>query len=287
MSIRVACSSCDFADDVPDEFEGKRLKCRQCGSPLIFGNKTPDKRAETAKQQQQPGTRDVTISCPSCAACYAVDVSLAGKRVKCRACQEYLRVPDPPAFSPQYDTSEPAPVNTWPPSAKVEEPPSPKAATPRARRFLASLIGSTALSSLALIVSLAALARSFLHDPLGSGLSKYDLTSPKACLISELKIEQAQDVRAELQLAQLRRGPKKIAERLKTLEVRKETEWNGKKILFISFEENGIKHYDVRGFEKDAESGLWMPSHVDAFTVGRDNRPLADQMEKWERAGQL
>jgi len=100
-------------------------------------------------------------------------------------------------------------------------------------------------------------------------------------------MEQAQDLRAKMQLTQLHRGSKTIAERLKTLEVRKEAEWNGKKILFISFEEKGIKHYEAQGFEKDAESGLWMPSHVDAFTVGRDNRPLADQMEKWERAGQL
>lgn len=48
MSIRVACPSCSFTDDVPDEFAGKRLKCRQCGSPLVFVSQKPS-GAEAAR----------------------------------------------------------------------------------------------------------------------------------------------------------------------------------------------------------------------------------------------
>src|SRR5262249_9207842 len=121
------------------------------------------------------------------------------------------------------------------------------------------------LGGSALAVSLLALALNlFRGNPLGAGLSKYDFSTPRAAMTSQWEMEVNGDIRALIEYGSTVNGPR-IREKLKTLDVRKEAEWHGKKILFIRYESDGVKRYETVGMEKDAKSGFWMNRYVDDF----------------------
>jgi hypothetical protein len=145
---------------------------------------------------------------------------------------------------------------------------------------------SLALSGLAVLVAIAALVVALVRDPLGSGLANYDFSTPKAALISQMKIALNKDIRALLEL-QSQIKSKKLKEAIDTVEVRKEAEFQGKKILFVAFKEDGVNKYKTGAFEKHAETGFWQPTYVSAFTVEKENKELAAQMRRWEEAGEL
>jgi hypothetical protein len=69
--------------------------------------------------------------------------------------------------------------------------------------------------------------------------------------------------------------------------VRKEAEWKGKKILFVAYEEKGVKKYNTIGFEKDAKTGFWLRHYVSSFEVRKDDERLARVMESWQDRGEL
>ena len=124
------------------------------------------------------------------------------------------------------------------------------------------------------------------RDPLGAGMSRYRFSTPKDSLISELQIEQNKDLRANIEYHTVRTDPA-LREKLKTLEVRKEAEWKGNKILFIVYEEKGVKKYDTPAFEKDADSGFWFPKYLSSSEVERDDKDLADKMNAWRQQGDV
>lgn len=93
-------------------------------------------------------------------------------------------------------------------------------------------------------------------------------------------------MRAEIELSSLVRG-KDLKEELETLEIRKEVEFQGRKILFVAFKQKGVNKYEVTGFEKDAETGFWKQTGASAYSVEDANKELADQMRRWEKSGEL
>ena len=136
------------------------------------------------------------------------------------------------------------------------------------------------LSVIAAILSATALFVSLYMDPLlGKGLSSYDFTSPQKALRSQLEMEINKDLRAMLELGKLR-SVKYNREKLETIRVHDEAEYQGKKLLFVSFKKNSILQYDMAAFEKDAECGLWFRSYV--LTSSMEDEGLKAKIEKWE-----
>jgi hypothetical protein len=118
----------------PDESEGKRLKCPECRSPLIFGSKEKDDDKAMPKSEQQGTASQLNAVCPTCSERYTVDASLAGKTVKCRACHEPFRIPNSlppqdsanlskqPLFGKSTGSDSPAPSFTQQGEASVNSP---------------------------------------------------------------------------------------------------------------------------------------------------------------------
>jgi hypothetical protein len=145
------------------------------------------------------------------------------------------------------------------------------------------------MSSGALLLSLASIGIVvyfwfFRDDPLGKGIDKYDFSTPTAALKAEWQMDNNADFKAALELA--RKTRKKTAEeKLVSVEVKKEAEWRGKKILFYSYREEGVTKYSPQGFEKHADTGYWMKTYVSTSSVREDNKSLADMIESWEKSG--
>ncbi len=147
---------------------------------------------------------------------------------------------------------------------------------------------SNALTLLALLVGGAALALHFVLPPRlpGKSLSSYDFSTPKAALVSLDTMERDRDLRARLEM-DAEKDRKSLDEKLRTLEVRKEGEVVGRKILFIVYERDGVKRFETAAFEKDASTGQWSMTYMSADTVERDNAPLAESMRTWVAKGEL
>ena len=170
-------------------------------------------------------------------------------------------------------------------SSATEEQFTPATYAPLRRAAMKKVIPiAVILSITAILISSGACTWVVFHDPLGKGISEYDFSTPKDGLISELEIELNTDIRAQFELMSLS-GNRELEEKLKTLKVHKEAEWQGKKVLFISYEQNGIKEYDTEGSEKDAETGFWTSAYVGAYAVKDDNERLAAMITEWEERG--
>ena len=141
-----------------------------------------------------------------------------------------------------------------------------------------SLNKSMILSVVAIVLSVLALASHFLANPLGSGISGYDLTTPKAALESMLRIVRDQNPMAQIEMEYLRSSPR-AEEKLETLKVHRDAEYGGKKILFISYKEDGITQYETMAFEKDADTGYWFRGFVSSYDM--DDAALQESMRKW------
>ena len=96
-------------------------------------------------------------------------------------------------------------------------------------------------------------------------------------------------IEAQLALIQadIRRTRPKAQEKLRTLQIKKEAEWKGAKLLFVSYEEGGIPKFEVAGLEKDASSGLWFPKHFSRYSLPDDAKSLKQAIEAWESDGTL
>ena len=126
-----------------------------------------------------------------------------------------------------------------------------------------------------MLISLAALLWTIYHDPLKSHLDKYDFTTPKGCLLSTIQLELNNDIGTSLALKRLF-SQRTLEEKLRTIAIHKEAEWRDKKILFVSYEENGIKKYDTEAFTKDAQTGFWEPSYVGFLIADEEQAPFHD-----------
>jgi hypothetical protein len=154
---------------------------------------------------------------------------------------------------------------------------------------------SLVLSALAIVISLGVLGWQLVQskrdvhpapDSLGKGLSAYNFSTPKDALISELKIKKDRDIKAQLELLHFL-PDRDVNEKLRTLQVRKQEVWKDKTILFIEYEKNGVKKYLTQGYVKDLASGKWLPRFVGSWEVRNENATLANQMENFQKTGQL
>jgi hypothetical protein len=134
------------------------------------------------------------------------------------------------------------------------------------------------LSSIAVVISLAAMFKP--NNLPGKSISAYDFSTPEKALLSQIRIELNNDVRASLELTDILYNDK-YEERLKTNKVHSVSEYAGKKILFISYNENGLTKYDTQAFEKDADSGFWNRTVVGTYDVS--DKTLKKAMEEWEK----
>ena len=88
------------------------------------------------------------------------------------------------------------------------------------------------LSVVAIVLSVLALASHFLANPLGSGISGYDLTTPKAALESMLRIVRDQNPMAQIEMEYLRSSPR-AEEKLETLKVHRDAEYGVRKYFLF------------------------------------------------------
>jgi hypothetical protein len=167
------------------------------------------------------------------------------------------------------------------------ERPAPAPAQPRQRgpgRLL--LVANLLLSTAAVALALLALALHFWANPLGPGLAGYDLSTPRAALVSRLQMQQRKDIRAALELQALTEGDK-FREKLDTLEVEREVEWKGGTILFIAFQQDGVRRHSAVGFERDARTGYWLQVPLNLDRVRAADPDLAKHVESWESEGRF
>jgi hypothetical protein len=213
----------------------------------------------------------ITVQC-SCGQRMRANDSQIGKTFSCPKCGELNTVPSPdvagvppegvpqPALQQQVRGSEPVII---PPAATVSRLP-------------------IVISAVSAVVSLAALVLTLwllMNDPLGKGLNAYDFSSPKQAMLSQLDIQLNQDFRASIELRTLVQDDE-LREKRNTLKVHKEAAYQGKKILFISFSENGVPKHDITSFEKDATSGLWSSAYVSTYNM--DDDALERSIKDWK-----
>ena len=189
----------------------------------------------------------------------------AGKSFPCPRCGSSLTVPWP---SPPDMLPEAAETHSAMPAT-----PQPQLSPPTIPRI--PLI----LSGVALFVSLATSAWTLWHDPLGAGIRQYDLSTPEKSLRSFTDLRVSGSIRAQIELGRLIDG-KKLQEKSKTLKVHSESNYQGKKILFVSFMENGIPKNDIEAFEKDADTGLWFPRYVPTYSMS--DAAIGKAIKEWK-----
>lgn len=178
---------------------------------------------------------------------------------------------------PEYEPASPPPDRDTPfefqrTSAPVSAPPLPATSNHRTSRL------PLVLSLAALVIAVASTAWNIFRNPIGAGISAYDFTTPQNALDSSLAIDINADIRAMLDLQRLKSRNSK--EKRETLKIHRDADYQGKKILFISFKQNGITKYDTEAVEKDAETGLWFPAYVS--TYGMDDDALERAINAWE-----
>ena len=138
------------------------------------------------------------------------------------------------------------------------------------------------LSIVAIVISLSSCMWMVFSNPAGKACKRYDFSTPKASLFSLAEMGANNDILAEEELRSLSNSLK-MKERLKTLKVNKEVEWKGKKILFISYDRNGLTRHETPIFEKDDKTGFWLPARrVSTSEIRSDDHELAKAMQEWE-----
>jgi hypothetical protein len=137
----------------------------------------------------------------------------------------------------------------------------------------------TLFASLAsLLMSSACVAWNLVHrNPLGKGLRSYDFSTPEKAMRSHLQISANHDVRALIELASIESDAEA---KLKSLKVHKQAEYRGRKILFVSFDKDGVGTHDIEGFEKHADTGFWFPRATYSFDI--EDQDLKKSIQEWK-----
>ena len=161
------------------------------------------------------------------------------------------------------------------------------------------------MSIIAFILSLVAIAlsvRTMQHDPLGTDLSKYDLSSPEQTLRSINKMVTRQDVRAALQLLKSEvqddgKDTKLFLSDGVTLTVLKSVEMsnsgapknNGLVVSFVKFTVSGVDYYTVQYFRKDQSNRFQLAERVGTFGTEKteSDSNLDAAIEEFEKSGKL
>jgi hypothetical protein len=162
-----------------------------------------------------------------------------------------------------------------------------------------------AMSMVALLLSLVAIAlslRTMQRDPLGTDLSKYDLSSPEQTLRSINRMATKQDIRAALQLlkSEVQDEGKDIKLFLSdgvTLTVLKSIEMsnsgapknNGLVVSFVKFTVSGVDYYTVQYFRKDRSNRFQLAERVGMFGAEKteSDSNLDAAVQEFEKTGKL
>ena len=224
-----------------------------------------------------------TMTCPACGTPIHLIEKYAGRTARCPKCNYPFVMPPPGDAAYASGQAAPTPVRDYAPADAPAAPPPRPRPPARARGGRVMRWATFTLAALGFVLGATALGLIFFHDPLGGGMGRYRFSTPRDSLMSALQIEQNKDIRAEIQLNSLR-SDRLLAEKLKTLEVHREAEWKGNKILFIVYEEKGVKKYETPTFEKDADTGYWFPKYVSSFEV--DDKDLSQKMTDWQQKGE-
>lgn len=142
------------------------------------------------------------------------------------------------------------------------------------------------LSSVAVILAVTAIIIAFLRDSGGSGLDAYDFSTPEDSIFSVKQIILDKNWQALMEL-QAAKGAQleNIKEQASTLKVHKESSYKDKKILFVTYDKNGITEYNIETFEKDSE-GRWLPSYV--YVNDIEDATLKKAISEWkEKSGRV
>lgn len=141
-------------------------------------------------------------------------------------------------------------------------------------------------SVLALIVSAVAGYHSLHPAARHKPLSAYDFSTPAAAVTAQTRILADGNYPALME-KEFRGSTRKAKEKLRTLEIKKEAEWKGTKLVFVSFEEGGVRKFAVEAFEKEADSGLWFPVDFSRRSLPGEALSLEQSIDAWERDGTL
>jgi len=171
------------------------------------------------------------------------------------------------------------------------------------------MAGNRVVSIIAVLLSLAAIVlsvRAMQHDPLGTDLSTYDLSSPEQTLRSINKMITRQDIRAALQLLKNEvwvesSGNKEAKLFLSddpTLTVLKSVELsnsgdpknNGTVVSFVKFSVSGVDYYTVQYFRKDQSSRFLFTGRPFVFPEEKktdSDKRLDAAIEEFEKTGKI
>ncbi|MHC4637671.1 MAG: DUF5684 domain-containing protein [Planctomycetota bacterium] len=83
--INFACPNCQKPINVPEEYAGKKGRCKSCGTAV----RVPTLHKESAESSK------IKFHCPACNKKMAVPAEYAGKKGKCKGCGQSIRVPMP------------------------------------------------------------------------------------------------------------------------------------------------------------------------------------------------
>lgn len=149
----------------------------------------------------------------------------------------------------------------------------------RLRRFFDGI--SPYLSLMALCVAIATAAWVFLQgrqDVSAHAIKGYSFSSPEDALRSVLTMRKNGEFTA-LRSFDVAFNSSVIEEKLSTMQIHKVREYNGRRILFISYKERGDVKYATEAYLRDAHSGLWGPTRYEYYDV--TDRNLAAEMRGW------
>ncbi len=149
----------------------------------------------------------------------------------------------------------------------------------RLRRMLDGL--SPTLSLLAFCIASATAAWVFLggrQDVSAQAIKGYSFSSPEDALRSVLTMRKKGEFTA-LRSFDVAFNSSVIEEKLSSLQIHKVREYDGRRILFISYRERGDEKFATEAYIRDAHSGLWGPTRYEYYDVG--DRNLAAEMRGW------
>lgn len=141
------------------------------------------------------------------------------------------------------------------------------------------------LATIALAISVLAAAYVVYRDPPWGRLSRYDFSTPEAAYTSQLRINANADLPALIELQRKLQG-KQVREKLDTVHVARSREFRGKQILFIYYEQKGMRMYEIAFMERDVEAGkMWKQSYVSHEEIRNADPSLAAEIANWRSTG--
>jgi hypothetical protein len=112
-----------------------------------------------------------------------------------------------------------------------------------------------------------------------SNLSRYDFSSAEAALRSEYKIQLTGDVPALLEL-QAKTDRKVRQEALDTLDVKRAVDFEGKKVVFLTYRKDGKEVKETHWYRRDPDAGMWIRTEPPAKVREKDPK-LAGEIQAW------